>query len=193
MGDNWQTWYLRLFWETTWRALTCTAFTALFEESTNPLVIDPTKLGWAGLEVPSGESLEAADFGDKFKPKPLVKRAKADFPAALSVVPSCEADCGWEIFKFLAHEVMPLGDSLDGASRVTLSIPVVAGAWGCTSGGLVSEELTVGDVEESVEFGSMIWLEIVSRTQQRHYPLTAGKIIIRNIEDKEAFQNDHLG
>jgi len=72
------TWYLRLFWETTWRALTCTAFTAFLEVSTRPFVMLPNKLDCAAVSLELSSA--TGDFGDNLNPRLLVKRAKVDFP-----------------------------------------------------------------------------------------------------------------
>lgn len=73
------TWYLRLFWETIWRAFTCTAFTALIDVSTKPFVKDSNTLDWAAAEVSPALSFDPKAFGPN--PKPLASRAKAELPA----------------------------------------------------------------------------------------------------------------
>lgn len=107
-----------------WRAFTCTAFTALLDESTKPLVSDPRTPGWVVVEVPSALSSCRGDFGDKCNPKPLVKRANGDFPA----FPGCESSwgdgCG--ILRLLAHEDMPEAENSDGACLAEVSCPFEA-------------------------------------------------------------------
>lgn len=162
------TWYLRLFWETTCRALTCTAFTALLEVSTNPFVILPIKPGCIVVEVPSELSSDEGAFGDKRKPKPLVKRAKVDFPAFPVGESSCVVANGWGIFKLLAHEDIAEGDNLDDTLGGELSSPesVAAGvfmaAGGCTSGALRG-----GKIDESADPKSIPQPQILTEIEDK--------------------------
>lgn len=113
------TWYLLLFWDTTCRALTCTAFTAFFEESTNPLVNVPNKLV-GDVDVPSTCSSvgDVGDLGDRRIPSPPVKRAKVDLGAFPDDCSSWDPVNGCGIFKFLAHDEMPEVEIFEGASSV---------------------------------------------------------------------------
>jgi hypothetical protein len=124
--------------------LTCTAFTAFLDVSTNPLVIVPNKPDCEVAEVPSGLSSAAGDFGDKRSPNPLVKRAKVDFPALPVGESSGEEVNGWGIFKLLAHDVMPAAESFDGASLAGFSGTGSAAAAAAGGGGCVSGALTDG-------------------------------------------------
>ncbi len=168
------TWYLRLFWETTCRALTCTAFTAFLEESTKPFVIVPIKPGCTVVEVPSELSSDEGAFGDKRNPNPLVKREKVDFPAFPVGESSCVVAAGWEIFKLLAHEDIAEGDNLDDTSRGELSGPESAAAGVCmAAGGCTPGALRCGEVDESADSESIpqprILTEIEDRSSRSQY------------------------
>lgn len=71
-------------------------------------------------EVPSVVALSSCtgDFGDERSPKPLVKCAKVDLPKLADCLSSCDSGCG--ILRLLAHEDIPEGDNIDGASHTGL-------------------------------------------------------------------------
>ena len=124
-------------------------------------MIVPNKLDCAAgsLELSSA----TGDFGDNRIPKLLVMRAKADFPALPLDESSWEPENGWEIFKFLAQEDMPVGDSLDGASRAELSCPEAtkAEAWPSSSleGGVIDGTFTGGGLDTSASGTGSILLK----------------------------------
>lgn len=131
--------------------MTCTAFTALLDESTKPLVIDPIKPGCAAVEVPSELSSDWGDFGDERSPKPLVRRAKVDFPEFPVGESSCEPENGWGIFKLLAHDDIPVAEIFDRASLAELSV-----ADSVVGEGFTSEAFVRGEADESADPESIL-------------------------------------
>lgn len=98
-------------------------------------------------------------FGDNRIAKLLVKRIKVDFPEFSVGDSSWEPENGCGIFKLLAQDDMPVGDSLGDVSSEELSCPETAEAspLGSLTDGKVEGSLLGGKEDVSADAES-IWL-----------------------------------
>jgi hypothetical protein len=93
---------------------------------------------------------------------------------------------GWGIFKLLAHEDIPEGDNLDGASRGELSSPESVAAGVCmAAGGCLSEALG-GKVDESADSESIPQLQRFQQILRIEVQVRNVKLILQQLASKAA-------
>jgi hypothetical protein len=127
--------------------LVCIAFTALLEESTNPLVNVSIKLVCSAPELPGAVSFEGLR-----SPIPLASRTNAEIP----LFPVCEFGSAAPSLRFLAHEdILEAGDK-DGESRALLfsADTLVEECSVLEAGGVTAD---AGSINESLKCSSVKW------------------------------------
>lgn len=150
-----------------WRAFTCTALTALNDESTRPFVNDSNTLDCAATVSPPGLSFGTEAFEGKFRPNPLLRREKADLVAFPFSDFSVAADKCCGSLRPLAQEDMDEADNIEDESGEELTSSDSMDLEGSTS-----EALLEGGIVVSAGLGSIL------QTKQKDQRTSLSELIV---------------